>query len=105
MPHAILLMALISLPANTAKAKTSIRRKSRARLWSMESPENHPKGSLVVSFFSSRCDTVLFFLRIEKEKNGVAKFVSFSEGEKEMGAKNVSPLSLSEKESLTTSHH
>ena len=29
---------------------TSIRRKSRARLWSMESPENHPKGSLVVSF-------------------------------------------------------
>ena len=71
----------------------------------MESPENRPKGSLVVSFFSSRCDTVLFFLRIEKEKNGVAKFVSFSEGEKEMGAKNVSPLSLSEKESLTTSHH
>ena len=53
---------------------TSIRRKSRARLWSMESPENRPKGSLVVSFFSSRCDTVLFFLRIEKEKNGVAKF-------------------------------
>ena len=83
-PHAILLMALISLPANTAKAKTSIRRKSRARLWSMESPENHPKGSLVVSFFSWRCDTVLFFLRIEKEKNGVAKFVSFSEGGKEM---------------------
>ena len=63
---------------------TSIRRKSRARLWSMESPENHPKGSLVVSFFSWRCDTVLFFLRIEKEKNGVAKFVSFSEGVKEM---------------------
>ena len=63
---------------------TSIRRKSRARLWSMESPENHPKGSLVVSFFSWRCDTVLFFLRIEKEKNGVAKFVSFSEGGKEM---------------------
>ena len=54
---------------------------------------------------SSDADTVLFFLRIEKEKNGVAKFVSFSEGEKEMGAKNVSPLSLSEKESLTTSHH
>ena len=50
----------------------------------MESPENHPKGSLVVSFFSSRCGTVLFFLRIEKEKNGVAKFVSFSEGVKEM---------------------
>ena len=72
-PHAILMMAVISLPTNTVKAKTSIRRKSRARLWSMESPENHPKGSLVVSFFSSRCDTVLFFLRIEKEKNGVAK--------------------------------
>ena len=39
----------------------------------MESPENHPKGSLVASFFSSRCDTVLFFLRKEKEKNGGAK--------------------------------
>ena len=49
-PHAILMMAVISLPANTAKSKTSMRRKSRARLWSMESPENHPKGSLVVSF-------------------------------------------------------
>ena len=49
-PHAILLMALISLPANTAKAKTSIRRKSRARLWSMEGPGNHSKGSPVVSF-------------------------------------------------------
>ena len=49
-PHAILMMAVISLPTNTVKAKTSIRRKSRARLWSMESPENHPKGSLVVSF-------------------------------------------------------
>ena len=32
------------------KTKTSIRRKSRARLWSMESPGNHSKGSLVVSF-------------------------------------------------------
>ena len=86
-PHAILMMAVISLPANTAKSKTSMRRKSRARLWSMESPEKHSKVSLVASFFSSRCDTVLFFLRIEKEKNGVAKFVSFSEGEKEMGSK------------------
>ena len=73
--------------ADTVKNRTSIHRKSRARPWSMESPENRPKGSLVVSFFSSRCDTVLFFLRIEKEKNGVAKFVSFSEGEKEMGSK------------------
>ena len=104
-PHAILMMADRQHFADTVKNRTSIHRKSRARLWSMESPENRPKGSLVVSFFSSRCDTVLFFLRIEKEKNGVAKFVSFSEGEKEMGAKNVSPLSLSEKESLTTSHH
>ena len=74
--------------ADTAKTRTSIRRKSRARLWSMESPEKHSKVSLVASFFSSRCDTVLFFLQIEKEKNGVAKFVSFSEGEKEMGAQN-----------------
>ena len=29
---------------------TSIRRKSRARLWSMEGPGNHSKGSPVVSF-------------------------------------------------------
>ena len=73
-PHAILMMADRQHFADTAKTRTSIRRKSRARLWSMKSPENRPKGSLVVSFFSSRCDTVLFFLRIEKEKNGVAKF-------------------------------
>ena len=73
-PHAILMMAGRRLLSDTVKPETFIRRKSRARLWSMESPENHPKGSLVVSFFSSRCDTVLFFLRIEKEKNGVAKF-------------------------------
>ena len=83
-PHAILMMAGRRLLSDTVKTETFLRRKSRARLWSMESPENHPKGSLVVSFFSSRCDTVLFFLRIEKEKNGVAKFVSFSEGVKEM---------------------
>ena len=73
-PHAILMMAGRRLLSDTVKTETFLRRKSRARLWSMESPENHPKGSLVVSFFSSRCDTVLFFLRIEKEKNGVAKF-------------------------------
>ena len=83
-PHAILMMAGRRLLSDTVKTETFLRRKSRARLWSMESPENHPKGSLVVSFFSWRCDTVLFFLRIEKEKNGVAKFVSFSEGGKEM---------------------
>ena len=59
---------------HTVKTETFIRRKSRERLWSMKSPANRPKGSLVVSFFSSRCDTVLFFLRIEKEKNGAAKF-------------------------------
>ena len=73
-PHAILMMAGRRLLSDTVKTETFLRRKSRARLWSMESPENRPKGSLVVSFFSSRCDTVLFFLRIEKEKNGVAKF-------------------------------
>ena len=73
-PHAILMMAGRRLLSDTVKTETFIRRKSRARPWSMESPENRPKGSLVVSFFSSRCDTVLFFLRIEKEKNGVAKF-------------------------------
>ena len=73
-PHAILMMADRQHFADTVKTRTSIHRKSRARLWSMKSPENRPKGSLVVSFFSSRCDTVLFFLRIEKEKNGVAKF-------------------------------
>ena len=72
-PHAILMMAGRRLLSDTVKTETFLRRKSRARLWSMESPENRPKGSLVVSFFSSRCDTVLFFLRIEKEKNGVAK--------------------------------
>ena len=44
-PHAILMMAVISLPTNTVKAKTSIRRKSRARLWSIEGVRgNHPKG-------------------------------------------------------------
>ena len=44
-PHAILMMAVISLPANTAKSKTSMRRKSRARLWSIEGVRgNHPKG-------------------------------------------------------------
>ena len=43
-PHAILMMAVISLPANTAKSKTSMRRKSRARLWSIEGVRgNHPK--------------------------------------------------------------
>ena len=73
-PHAILMMAGRRLLSDTVKTETFLRRKSRARLWSMESPENHPKGSLVASFFSSRCDTVLFFLRKEKEKNGVAKF-------------------------------
>ena len=73
-PHAILMMAGRRLLSDTVKTETFLRRKSRARLWSMESPENRPKGSLVVSFFSSRCGTVLFFLRIEKEKNGVAKF-------------------------------
>ena len=91
---------------------TSIRRKSRARLWSIEGVRgNHPKGfpgrlfpfligterrpSTAVGFRegrrrlrmwrfrrpgesgteqpSSDADTVLFFLRIEKEKNGVAK--------------------------------
>ena len=94
-PHAILMMAGRRLLSDTVKTETFLRRKSRARLWSMESPENRPKGSLVASFFSSRCDTVLFFLRIEKEKNGVAKFVSFSPSEKETG----SPAPL------TTSHH
>ena len=73
-PHAILMMAGRRLLSDTVKTETFPCRKSRARLWSMESPENRPKGSLVVFFFSSRCDTVLFFLRIEKEKNGVAKF-------------------------------
>ena len=73
-PHAILMMAGRRLLSDTVKTETFLRRKSRARLWSMESPEKHSKGSLVASFFSSRCDTVLFFLRIEKEKNGVAKF-------------------------------
>ena len=43
-PHAILMMAVISLPTNTVKAKTSIRRKSRVRLWSIEGVRgNHPK--------------------------------------------------------------
>ena len=73
-PHAILMMAGRRLLSDTVKTETFLRRKSRARLWSMESPEKHSKVSLVASFFSSRCDTVLFFLRIEKEKNGVAKF-------------------------------
>ena len=73
-PHAILMMAGRRLLSDTVKTETFPRRKSRARLWSMESPEKHAKVSLVASFFSSRCDTVLFFLRIEKEKNGVAKF-------------------------------
>ena len=68
-PHAILMMAVISLPTNTVKAKTSIRRKSRARLWSMESPENHPKGSLVVSFlfFTGRGGSFLSPKRERKE--------------------------------------
>ena len=77
-PHAILMMAGKRLLSDTVKTETFLRRKSRARLWSMESPEKHSKVSLVVSFFSSRCDTVLFFLRREKEKNGVAKFLSHS---------------------------
>ena len=48
---------------------TSIRRKSRARLWSMESPENHPKGSLVVSFlfFTGRGGSFLSPKRERKE--------------------------------------
>ena len=41
-------------------------------------------GENKAKVLAERCDTVLFFLRIEKEKNGVAKFVSFSEGGKEM---------------------
>ena len=49
-PHAILMMAGRRLLSDTVKTETFLRRKSRARLWSMESPENRPKGSLVVSF-------------------------------------------------------
>ena len=46
--------------------------KGEAPLVERESPENRPKGSLVVSFFSSPGAAILFFLRKEKEKNGGA---------------------------------
>ena len=52
-PHAILMMAVISLPANTAKSKTSMRRKSRARLWSIEGVRGkHPKVFLGLFSFA-----------------------------------------------------
>ena len=84
-PHAILMMAGISLPTDTVRTETSIRRKYRARLWSTEGVlgepfERFPRASLS---FSSPGAAVLFFLKEEKEKNGGAKFVSFSLSEKE----------------------
>ena len=84
MPHAILLMALISLPANTAKAKTSIRRKSRAKLWSIEGVRgNHPKGFPGLFFLLPG----VFFL--EKQKENAVRFpFSRKEKEKNWGAKS-----------------
>ena len=68
-PHAILMMAGRRLLSDTVKTETFLRRKSRARLWSMESPENHPKGSLVVSFlfFTGRGSSFLSPKRERKE--------------------------------------
>ena len=68
-PHAILMMAGRRLLSDTVKTETFLRRKSRARLWSMESPENHPKGSLVVSFlfFTGRGGSFLSPKRERKE--------------------------------------
>ena len=76
-PHAILMMAVISLPANTAKSKTSMRRKSRARLWSIERVRgNHPKGFPGLFFLLPG----VFFL--EKQKENAVRF-PFSRKEKE----------------------
>ena len=68
-PHAISMMADRQHFADTVKTETFLRRKSRARLWSMESPENHPKGSLVVSFlfFTGRGSSFLSPKRERKE--------------------------------------
>ena len=56
------------------KTRTSIRRKSRARLWPIEGVwGNHSEGSPTFLFFSSPGAAILFFLYKEKEKNGGAK--------------------------------
>ena len=88
-PHAILMMAVISLPANTAKSKTSMRRKSRARLWSIEGVRgNHPKGFPGLFFLLPD----VFFL--EKQKENAVRF-PFSRKEKEKnGFKNAFNHSL-----------
>ena len=88
-PHAILMMAVISLPTNTVKAKTSIRRKSRARLWSIEGVRgNHPKGFPGLFFLLPG----VFFL--EKQKENAVRF-PFSRKEKEKnGFKNAFNHSL-----------
>ena len=49
-------------------------------------------------YSSARVLRLHFLFSARKEKNGVAKFVSFSEGEKEMGSKKrVSPFSFRER--------
>ena len=56
------------------KARTSIRRKSRARLWPIEGVwGNHSEGSPTFLFFSSPGAAILFFLEKGKEKTGGAK--------------------------------
>ena len=79
-PHAILMMAVISLPANTAKSKTSMRRKSRARLWSIEGVRgNHSKVFPGLFSFARRflfgevkrkCRPFPLFLKRERKELG-----------------------------------
>ena len=78
-------------PQRTLPSRHSIRRGIQGQgPWSMESPENHSKGSLVVSFFSWQLETVLFFLRKEKEKNGFEKSVLLLKEKPNWGRKNLS---------------
>ena len=77
-PHAILMMAVISLPANTAKSKTSMRRKSRARLWSIEGVRgNHPKGfpGRLFLFLAARHGSFLYPNRERKEWGRKIRFL------------------------------
>ncbi len=73
-PHAILMMAGRRLLSDTVKTETFLRRKSRARLWSMESQRTVRKVLWSSLSFLRGATRFFFFLRIEKEKNGVTKF-------------------------------
>ena len=77
-PHAILMMAGRRLLSDTVKTETFLRRKSRARLWSIERVRgNHPKGFPGLFFLLPG----VFFL--EKQKENAVRFPFFPKKEEE----------------------